>query len=334
MTKVSGNIISIIVLLFLISCGSNSNRFSVDVDNVDVAKVKVNRYAQELFAIDTSNLRTELETLQPKFPIFLNGDLDDPYSLKRIKGFITDTFLIRVEKDCEATYPNLSKIEKDLEDAFKHYKYYYPETKIPEVFTYVSGFDYEHKVQLYNNNLLIALDLYLGKDYPSYKQLGLAKYVISKFSKEYMVSDCVYEISQSYLDPRKIESALLDLMINEGKKLWFVHALIPEIDEKILFGYTSEQLEWIQNNEAMVWAFLIENEMLYSTDPVAKQKFIIDAPFTSFFGNDSPSRLGAWIGYQIVGNLMQNNKNISLPDLMNDYNSQKILKKSGFKPKI
>jgi uncharacterized protein YjaZ len=74
--------------------------------------------------------------------------------------------------------------------------------------------------------------------------------------------------------------------------------------------------------------------LLYSTDPIAKQKFIIDAPFTSFFGNDSPPRLGCWIGYQIVDKLMQDNKSITLPELMNDYDSQKILKRSGFKPKI
>ncbi len=334
MAKKSGKIISIVLFLFLISCDPNTNRLSVNVEDVAVGDVKIKRYAQALFSIDTANLKAELKRLQAQFPVFLDGDLDDLYSLRRIEGFITDTFLIRVQKDCEAKYSNITKVEQYLKNAFQYYKYYYPEVNIPEVFTYVSGFDYEHKIQLYNNNILIALDLYLGSDYPSYKQLGLAKYVFNKFSEEYLVRDCIYEISHSYIDSHRVESALLDLMIYEGKMLWFVHALIPDIKKEILLGYTPEQLVWAKDNEAMVWAFIIENEMLYSTDPVAKQKFIIDAPFTSFFGNDSPPRLGAWIGYHIVDNLMQNNKNISLPELMNNYDSQKILKCSGFKPKM
>lgn len=328
------HIFPIVVLIFLVSCSSNTNRINIDVDEVDIEDVKIHRYAKELFAIDTSNLKAELERLQPQFPVFLDGDLDDSFSLKRIEGFITDTLLVRVQKDCEATFPNLSEIENELKSAFQYYKYYFPDAQIPEVYTYVSGFDYERKVQLYNNNLLIALDLYLGEDYPSYKQLGLAFYVFKKFSREFIVRDCVHEIADSYLDYRNVKSALLDLMITEGKLLWFVHALMPDLDEKTLFSYSSEQLDWANKNEAMIWAFMIENELLYSTDPVAKQKFIIDAPFTSFFGNESPARLGSFIGYKIVDKLMQSNKKITLPELMNNYDSQKILKQSGFKPKM
>lgn len=334
MEKKTNSFVLLILLIFIISCDSIPNRLTVNVDDIEIKQVKIHRYAKALFSIDTSNLQAELKKLQPQFPVFLDGDLDDSYSLNSMRGFITDTFLIRVQHDVETVYPNLSSIENELNKAFKYYKYYYPNARLPEVFTYVSGFDYEHKIQVYNQNLLIALDMYLGEDYPNYKQLGLAHYVFKKFSQEYLIKDCVHELASSYIDHRKVQSALLDLMITEGKKLWFTHALIPEMDAGILFGYTEEQLLWVKNNEAMVWAFIIENEMLYSTDPIARQKFIIDAPFTSFFGNESPARLGSWIGYQIVNSFMQTNNNTSFPELMNNYEFQKILKRSGFKPKI
>jgi len=326
--------LSLIFIVGLISCQEGSNSRKADVGDVKIETIKISRYEQALFGIDKTKLKQELEKLQPSFPMFLEGDLNDSTSLKRIDDYISDTMLISVYRDCQLKYPNLSAQESALTNAFRHLKYYYPEKNLPDVYTYVSGFDYEYPVQYYDGHLLVAIDMYLGADYPRYRKLGLANYILRRFSVEFLVRDCMLAIAQSQADNHKVGSALLDKMIGEGKKLWFVSAMIPDLPEAILFDYTPEQLDWATKGESIVWAFLIENELLYSTDMQHSQKLISDGPFTSYFGAESPSRLGVFIGYKIVSSYMDRQKEISLTQLMRNYNAQEILNKSGYKPKF
>jgi len=113
-------------------------------------------------------------------------------------------------------------------------------------------------------------------------------------------------MAKSKINYRKPGNELLDFMINEGKLLWFVNALVPELEEGELFDYSAEQ-------ESM-------------------QKFILDAPFISYFGKDALPRPGAFIGYRIVDRYMQQNREISLHGLMQEYDPQKVLKGSRYKP--
>ncbi len=323
----------IIAIIFSTSC-NRSNIHKIDPDDVQLEKINVKRYEQALFRINKSMLNTELEKLQPLFPMFLAGDMNDSLNLKRIKDYITDTLLIAVYNDCINEYPDLSEIEGELTEAFRYFKYYFPEKKLPDVYTYVSGFDYEYPIQYFDDHLMIALDMYLGADYLRYKKLGLANYILRRFSRDYIVRDCMFVMAQTQLDSKQESQSLLDMMFIEGKKLWVTKTMIPDIPETVLFDYTEQQMDWAKKGEATVWAFLIENEMLYTTEMQPVQKFIGDGPFTSYFGSDSPPRLGVYIGFRILDSYMNRNKNIAPQQLMSNQNAQEILNRSGYKPKM
>lgn len=322
-------LVFILISVLFFSCKTSTNRLDIDISDIEIKKIKIKRYGQVLFTLDKNNLKEELKRLQPEFMIFLNGDLNDAIE---IYDFISDTLLISVSKDCNKVYPNLNELEIELTKALKHYRCYYPKGVIPEIYTYISGFDYESPVQYYDNNLLIALDMYLGEDYRRYKNLGLPAYRIRKFRKEYIAIDCMNEIARSKINYKKTGSTLLDLMMNEGKILWFIDAMMPDVADSLKIDYTGEQMKWAEDNQVYIWAFLIENELFYSTEKQKLQKFILDGPFTSYFGNESPPRLGCWIGWQIIREYMNNHTGISLNELMNEYDAQKILSKSGYKP--
>ena len=93
-------------------------------------------------------MKTELKKLQPQFPMFLDGDLNDSANLNRIYDYISDTMLASVYNDCKYKFPDLTDIEAKLTKTFRYVKCYYPEKKLPDVFTYVSGFDYEYPVYI------------------------------------------------------------------------------------------------------------------------------------------------------------------------------------------
>ena len=119
------------------------------------------------------------------------------------------------------------------------------------------------------------------------------------------------------------------MMIAEGKKLWFAQAMIPDLPEAILSDYNAAQVEWVKRGEGTIWAFLIENEMLYTAEMQPIQKFISDGPFTSDLGAESPPRLGAFIGFKIVSSYMDRHRNITAREFMGNYHAQDILNLSG-----
>ncbi|MEZ5023093.1 MAG: hypothetical protein R2728_07510 [Chitinophagales bacterium] len=49
---------------------------------------------------------------------------------------------------------------------------------------------------------------------------------------------------------------------------------------------------------------------------------------------ESPSKIGIWLGWQIVNEYMGRNKGTSLDELLQMNDSQELLRKSKYKPKV
>jgi uncharacterized protein YjaZ len=123
-------------------------------------------------------------------------------------------------------------------------------------------------------------------------------------------------------------------MIYYGKELYLKDLLLPEYTDADKMGYTPTQINWCEENESYMWRYFIEKEMLYSDDQKLKNRFINPAPFSKFYleiDTESPGRVGAWIGWQIVRSYMNNNE-VSLPQLL-ETNAKEIFEKSKYKPK-
>jgi uncharacterized protein YjaZ len=73
---------------------------------------------------------------------------------------------------------------------------------------------------------------------------------------------------------------------------------------------------------------------LYSTDIKLDRRFLDDAPFSKFYldiDNDSPGRVGQFVGYFIVKSFMKKNK-VSLQEMIKMDNDD-LFKKSKYKPR-
>ena len=60
--------------------------------------------------------------------------------------------------------------------------------------------------------------------------------------------------------------------------------------------------------------------------------YLNDGPFTAEISQESPGRLGLWVGWRIVDSYMTNNKDVTLIELMGESDAQKILEQSYYKP--
>ncbi|MCK9611466.1 MAG: hypothetical protein M0R16_01020 [Bacteroidales bacterium] len=325
-----------IIAGFFYSCTCNrndeENKKEVVLKDTTV-QITINRYEKSLFNLDKSKLQEELLRIQPEYSFFLNGDLSDPGNIRQIKEYLNDLQMIENYNTCQKNFPELSSLEKQLSAVFTIFKSHFPEKKIPRVYTYICGMDIENPVIYSDSVLVIALDMYLGPGYKLYQELGLPLYIRKFMSEEYIVRDCIEAITEYHFYKEMKDASCLDYMIYEGRKLYFIDALLPAADDSIKVKYSQKQLEWCYENEARMWAFFIDNNLLYSKDLSSFRKFFTPGPFTTAFAKKSPARVGSWIGWQIIREYMKQNKKLTLKQLFEKDNSQEILQASGYKPK-
>lgn len=330
-------IIGLIVcfILLLHSCTSDKPKvIAPKTEEAEKPEIKptIKRYETALFTLDVKNLQQGLDAIHTDFGFFLGNEWKDTINQVRIKNFITDPNIIELYRLTMQKYPDVQFLQDELGDALEIYKQSYPEKTVPKVYTYVSGLDVENPVYFADSAMAIGLDLFLGCDVKAYRKAGIPVYKSDRCIKENILPQCMRAISESLITVDKGKNTLLDQMIIEGKALYFLDITLPEVADQNKIGYSKEQLDWCKENEANIWALFIDKQALFSSSPQVLSKFLSDAPFTSGFEKDAPPRLGAYIGWQIIRQYMANSSNATLKQLMQNTDSQEILKISGYKP--
>ncbi len=321
----------------LLSC--KQNPLKVDISKIENT-IEVVRFDKELFSINTNDTIGYITELSNKYPEFFDlftykviqiGGIGDTLFMDGIKHFLTDTMILNLEKLVDTEFSDFHKTEKLLVEAFKYYQYHFPDKKLPTIFAYVSGFN--QSVVTAENLVGISLDKYLGRDCEYYRLLNSTpQYKIMNMHKEKIASDVAYAWGVTEFEHNNNATTLLDNMIHHGKLMYFVDALIPEMEDSLKIGFTGEQIDWCKRNEAQMWSQLIENKMLYSNKRMDIIRYINNSPTTSGFPLESPGRTGVWIGWQIVREFMKKYPEITLPELMQNTNYQQILNDSKYFP--
>ncbi len=326
-------VFTLLVLLLVSGCGPDEKRLQVDVSAIQVPEVIIHRYDRALFRINEANLQAGLEAIKPEYRFFLGTNLSDPLKVAEMRTYLQNPRTRDFQKAVMANFSDVAPLERELTEAFRHYRYYFPEAAIPRVYSYISGGDYDYPVQFADSVLIIALDDYLGRDFKAYTADGLPVYHVSRMTPDQILPDCMKTLADLSF-PRSLPgNNLLFQMIEAGKRLYFIDAMIPAVDNRFKIGYSQAQYDWIVKNEQHVWAAIIENRILYAADGQLIRTFMADGPFTAEFSQESPARLGEWIGWQIVRRFMANNPDVTFQGLFKEKDAQKILTLSKYKPR-
>lgn len=323
-----------LTLLFSACKSDKSKVVAPKTPKTEVTEIKpiIKRYEQALFGLDIKNLRKGLDGIHSDFAFFLGKDWKDTLNQTRIRNFITDPNIKELYTLTMQIYPDVEFLQQGLGKAINIYRQSYPEKPVPTIYTYVSGLDIENPVYFADSAMAIGLDVFLGSDVKAYRKAGIPVYKSDRCIKEAILPQCMRTVSESMITINKEKNTLLDQMIIEGKSLYFMDITLPDVADHDKIEYSRSQLEWCQKNEANIWALFIEKQALFSSNPQVLSKFLSDAPFTSGFEKDAPPRLGAYIGWHIVRQYMEKSSDVTLKQLMQNTDSQEILKISGYKP--
>ena len=312
-------ILVLFMLFFLISCDKKS-KVEKAVEQISV-DVKVDRFDKSFFEATPRGL----SNLKAKYPFFFPNGIDDKIWIEKMQNPLWQELYQEVEKK----YSNFDKETNEIEDLFKHIKYYFPETTTPKVYTVIAEMDYNNKAIYANDKLIIALELYLGKDHKFYE---FPKYLKQNFEERQILPDVVTSFAYRKIAP-PTDKTLLSNMIYYGKQLYLKDILLPEYTDAEKIGYLQEQVVWCQDNESYMWRFFIDENLLFNSDSRLPNRFINVAPFSKFYleiDNESPGRVGQWLGWQIVRSYMKNNE-VSLQDMLR-MDAKQLFEKSKYKP--
>jgi hypothetical protein len=235
-------------------------------------------------------------------------------------------------ENVEEKFASMAPLEDDLEYLFKHLKYYFPKTQTPRVIGVINNVDYQSKTIYADSLLLVSLDTYLGSDHYLYE--GIPQYVRQEMDIQFLASHVAGKFAANKIPPTK-DRSLLSQMIYHGKQVYFKEWVLPQSSDAQKMGYTDTQIQWVIDNEMYMWQYFVQKQLLYNTDPSFTQRFIEPAPFSKFYleiDNESPGRVGVWMGWQIIKSYMERYPDTEISALLN-LPAQTLFSKSNYKPR-
>ncbi len=241
----------------------------------------------------------------------------------------TNPGLRRFAAETQATFGDFGPETAQLRSAFQHVRFYFPDFRVPPVYTFVSGLSQD---VLVNDSLMVlGLDFFAGPR-ARYRP-NVPGYLLRRYQRPYLVPQAVLQISNKYLKQNFADRTLLNQMVQLGKSYYFLDRVMPCTSDSLKIGFTARELAGVKYNEQKIWAHFLTRQLLYKVQPALTQKYIGERPNTAEIGKEAPGRIGAWVGWQIVRTYMQENPTVTLAQLLAEEDAQKILTGSKYKPK-
>lgn len=303
-------------------------------------QMEIVRFDKALLDVQAQTVEQDIRNLYANYPEFMPlwvenilgiPSQDTAFLVQQLPLFLEDTlygFKQTNAKEKEL-FADISDLQQSVNKAFTRIRSIYPNWEFPTLYLFISGF----QTPIYMEDELIAIgaDMYLGSDYPYYN------YVVYDYQKQTMRKECIpVDVVSAYLF-RNIsftsgQNRLLDQMIYRGKIMYLAAQIFDDLPGYEVMGWTKEQWDWCVVNEEAIWHHMMDQRDLFKTEHLVISNYLNDAPFTSEVSQDSPGRLGIWMGWRIVESYMEHNEEVTLQELMAEPDAQKILEQSQYRP--
>jgi len=245
------------------------------------------------------------------------GGFKDSSSLNRIEVFRNDPYIKRLESNISHTFLFKNDIQNQIIDGFKHLAFHLPSQNFPKQIFYLNSL-FVSNVYCTDSEVGIGLERYLGPNTDVIKELPSQEFfqwMKDGMLKEYIPRDVLAEWIAINVVPEE-EGTFAEKMIRWGKVIYLTEAAFPEIDKHVLFRYTKNGYAWADHNEASIWKYIVNQDLLFSKNERDHANFLHEGPFTVGLPEKSPDRLGQYLGWKIVHEFMQKNESVSISKLI------------------
>ena len=336
------------LMILLVACEGDITKESVvEVDST--LRVPINRFDLQIMDIDANDINSGMQKLESTMPAFTDlyfSNILDQRSTPRetiIKDILSDTSYRKLHDVVQESFAaeDLGNLNSEITQGLKNYLHVFkmPESELPSVYTFISGFVYQSLVfqDGEKEGVALGLEMFLGNQFP-YKETFLdnpmfSDYLTRTYNKDHL-SKRIIEVLVEDKMPPPAKGDFLSLMIWGGKKLYIMDQILDFKSDTIVTEYTQQQMAWCKQNEAEIWGYFFDKDLFYKTDMRSFSKLIGPAPTSPGMPPESPGGTGNYMGWRVVSAYMIRYPETSIKDLLNLRDAQKLLDDSKYKPRI
>ena len=313
-----------IILIFLnYACSSNpldvnASHIKVDIEYVNIDSSLKN--SNDLNKIKLHNIyKIEFPYLYNRsYNQFIGVDFNsDKQFLNSINKYYSDPYITRLQIQIKKL-GGLNEERSKIHQSFQYLKYHFPKIKTPKKIAFLSS-TFAHRTPVTTENIGISLECYLNNELKVIKELPVKdfpQYYKEELNRKYMVRDVIQEWVSKKILTNKDNLQFAEKMIYWGKVLYLINASLPDAELSLICRYSPDDFKWAEDNEFDIWKHIIDQKMLYKRNDLTDKGWFSEAPFTLGLPNNSPQRLGQYIGYKMVLSYMNVNSDISLEELI------------------
>lgn len=258
--------------------------------------------------------------------------LQDPRLPMALSRFVHDPDWSRVQRSADSVLGDMAEQEAGFQEAFGRLKAFFPDSLTPRLIAYNSGFNYG--VFPTDSVLGFGVEWFVGSNNPVVKYLSPETF--PEYRKQRMVpAMLVPSVVKGWLQVHYLRDTggedLLTAMVEMGKVMALLDALLPDTDPSLKFAFSPRQLQWCRDHEFNIWREVVANQLLYTKDPKEINRFMNDGPFTPGLPKESPGHIGEWIGYRMVDSYLREHPGLTFAELFAMRDPQAMLK--TYKPR-
>ncbi len=310
-------------------------------EGTDPVRITIGRLDQDLFHAPPDSMaaasRKAHATYGDFYRIYIEDILqgapvDDPRLPLVLHRFVLDPDWSAAQEAADSVLGDLELQRALFEKAFTRLKALFPDSLTPRIVAFNSGYNYG----LYPTDsvLGIGIEWFIGKDHPVIGYLAqesFPQYMKQRMEPAMLVPSAMKGWLLVHYTQPVDDAELLAHMVETGKAMALLDALLPEVEPHLKLAFSKDQLAWCEANEYEVWKALAGKDQLFSKKGEDIGRWMNDGPFTNGLPRESPGHLGEWIGLRMVQACMKANPELTFAQLFAINDPREILK--HYKPR-
>lgn len=334
-----------LIMLIASGCGKKNDNPHPDISDVPKQEVSIMRLEKMMSEANASNYQSVFAKIEEAHPEIFSAYYRNFWGLYKddttvvynvydslFSNTLGNEWMSRLNDTISVVYAKMDDVETEIEQAYRYFKYYFPDSSLPQLYTYTGPFVYQ---TLFDDQTMgIELDMYMGQHFGYYGNFenNMPQYLTFRFDRPFISLNVMRSLMDGNIPVPGMEISLLDAMLREGKMLYYLDCVLPDMADSIKMGYTAAQIEWADDNEAEIWKFLAGEELLFSKRTDDHRRYLDEAPTSVGMPDEAPGRVAIWTGWQIVRAYMKENPETDLLTLFYEMDAIKLLKMSGYNP--
>lgn len=264
--------------------------------------------------------------------ILQGAPVNDPRLAMVLNSFVRDPDWSAAQQGVDSVLGDMERQRVLFESAFARLHALFPDSVIPRIVSFNSGYNFG--IFPTDSVLGFGAEWFIGPDHPVIGYLApeaFPNYVKARMRPEMLVPSAVKGWLLVHYTRDVQGEDLLSNLVETGKVMALLDALLPEVDPSLKLAFSPEQLAWCEANEYLIWKELAGKDQIYSKKEEDIGRWMSDGPFTSGLPRESPGHLGEWVGLRMVRSCMKDDPKLTFAQLFAMNDPREILK--HYKPR-